>query len=188
MPSWLSLVDVGFLAVALLFAWGGCQKGFAGQIAHILTFFIMGVFLFFGYPALFSYLRGLLRGAEETYLMWLILAATFALGVGVFVLTTKLLAGVVKAQITERADHVWGFVLGFVRGLLLALFGVMLLVMLDASGRVYDKFRAKSHVGRMVCYEVVPRVQPHLTRAVLEEKTREWKDFLLEQEEAGVLE
>ena len=36
MPVWFSFVDMAFLGVALLFAWGGFQKGFAGQVAHIM--------------------------------------------------------------------------------------------------------------------------------------------------------
>ncbi len=188
MPDWLSLVDVGFVAIALLFAWGGFQKGFAGQVAHILTFVIMGVFLFFAYPAIYSYLGRVFRNVEATYLMWLILIGLFLLAVGVFALTSKLLADLLKTQITDGADRGWGFALGLTRGLLTGLFAMIFLVMLEPSARLYDKFRARSHVGRLVCYELVPRVQPHLSRAVLEEKVGTWRDKLMEQEDAGQLE
>ena len=186
-PDWFSFVDMAFLGVALLFAWGGFQKGFAGQVAHILTCLIMGVFLFFAYPAIYSYLSRVLRNVEEAYLMWLLLVCLAALTFGVFVLSSKMLASLLKAQISDRSDHAYGFMLGFIRGALVALFAMIFIVMLGPP-RFYDSFRVKSYVGREVCYNLVPRIQPHLNRATLEEKTKEWKLKLLEQQEAGVLE
>jgi len=81
-PDWLSLIDVAFVAVALLFAMGGFQQGFAGQVAHVITFLVLGVALFFAYPALFSYMGRLFRNLNETYMMWLILAGLVALTLG----------------------------------------------------------------------------------------------------------
>ena len=187
-PNWLSLVDVVFLVVVFLFAWGGSQKGFAEQVSHIITFLALGLLLFFAYPAIFSYLGRVFRGMEPTYLMWLLLAGVVGLCILVFSLASKLLAGMMKTQISDTADMAWGFVLGLLRGTLVALFAMVFLVMLDASGRIYDKFRMKSHAGQLVCYEMVPRIQPHLSRAVLEEKANVLRDKLLEQEEAGVIE
>jgi len=186
-PDWLSFVDVAFLGVALLFAWGGSQKGFAAQVAHILTFLIMGGFLFFAYPAIYSYLAGIFRNLDEAYLMWLLLVCLVALAFGVFVLSCKLLASLLKAQISERSDHVYGFMLGFVRGALVALFAMIFIVMLGPP-RFYDTFRMKSYIGKQVCYNLVPRVQPHLNRGTLEGKVNQWKQKLLEQEQAGELE
>ena len=37
-PDWISLIDIAFAGVALLFGLGGFQKGFAEQVAHIITF------------------------------------------------------------------------------------------------------------------------------------------------------
>ena len=186
-PEWLSFIDVAFLGAALLFAWGGFQKGFAAQIAHILTCLIMGVFLFFAYPAIYNFLSGIFRNLEEAYLMWLLLVCLAALTFGVFVLSNKMLASLLKAQISKRSDHVYGFMLGFIRGALVALFAMIFIVMLGPP-RFYDSFRMKSYVGRQVCYNLVPRIQPHLNRATLEGKVKEWKLKLLEQQEAGVLE
>jgi uncharacterized membrane protein required for colicin V production len=187
MPVWLSFVDLAFLGVALLFAWGGFQKGFAAQISHILTSLIMGGFLFFAYPAIYSYLSGIFRNLEEAYLMWLLLVCLAALTFGVFILTSKMLASMLKAQISKNSDHVYGFMLGFIRGALVALFAMIFIVMLGPP-RFYDSFRVKSYVGKQVCYNLVPRIQPHLNRATLEGKVKEWKLKLLEQQEAGVLE
>jgi uncharacterized membrane protein required for colicin V production len=186
-PEWFSFVDMAFLGVALLFAWGGFQKGFAGQVAHVLTFLIMGGVLFFAYPAIYSYLSRIFRNLEEAYLMWLLLICLAAITFGVFVLSSKMLASVLKTQISDRSDHAYGFMLGFIRGALVAVFAMIFIVMLGPP-RFYDSFRAKSYIGRQVCYKLVPRVQPHLNRATLEEKVKEWKQNLLEKQEAGVLE
>lgn len=185
-PYWVSFVDVAFLGVALLFAWGGFQKGFAGQVAHILTFLIMGGVLFFAYPAIYSYLSRVFRNLEEAYLMWLLLVGLAVVAVGVYVMCSKMLASLLKTQISDRSDHVYGFMLGFIRGTLAALFAMIFIVMLGPP-RFYDSFRAKSYIGRQVCYNLVPRIQPHLNRATLEEKVKDWKLKLMEQEEAGVL-
>lgn len=187
MPDWLSLVDIGFVAVALLFAWSGLQKGFAKQIAHILTFVIMGGFLFFAYPSIFTYFERLFRNVDEIYLMWLILGAVVVLAILIFLFLCKILANLLKAQISDGSDNAYGLVLGLIRGLLVALFAMIFLVMLDSSGRVYDAFSSKSHTGTFVCRELVPRIQPRLVPA-LERNIRQIKDKLLEQEEGGKLE
>ena len=186
-PDWFSFVDIAYLGVALLFAWGGFQKGFAGQVAHIMTFLFMGGFLFFAYPAIYSYLSRVFRNLEEAYLMWLLLICLAALTFGVFVLSSKMLASVLKTQISDRSDHAYGFVLGFIRGALVALFAMIFIVMLGPP-KFYDSFRVKSYIGKQVCYNLVPRIQPHLNRATLEAKVKEWKQKLLEQEDAGKLE
>ena len=186
MPAWLSLVDVVVLIVIALFAWGGFQKGFASQMAYVITFLCAGVLLFFAYPMLFSYFGKVFRGLEETYLMWIILATLLVVGIALYTLFGKLLAGVLKMQISSRADHGWGLVLGLTRGILTTLIVMILVVMLERSGKAYEKFSAKSYVGELVCMEMVPRIQPRLT-ALYENKLEGWKAELLRQEEAGVL-
>ena len=187
-PNWLSLVDLAFVAAALLFALGGFQKGFAGQVAHVITSVSFAIVLFFAYPSIYSYLGRLFRNLNETYLMWLILVGLAVLTVVFFRGVNKLLANVLKTQISERSDRAYGFILGFIRGVLVAVFIMIFLVILDSSGKTYDKFRIKSHVGKLVCYELVPRIQPHMTPAVLEERVNKLRDALIYQEEAGVLE
>ena len=119
--------------------------------------------------------------------MWLLLVGLAALTLGVFVLSSKMLASLLKMQISDRSDRTYGFMLGFFRGVLVALFVMIFIVMLGPP-RFYDSFRMKSYVGKQVCYNLVPRIQPHLNRTTLEGKVKEWKLKLLEQEEAGVLE
>ncbi len=186
-PSWLSLIDLVFLGVVLLFAWGGCQKGFAGQVAHVATLLIFGVTLFAAYPVLFNALDRLFRDLKETYLMWLILVGLGALTFILFLLISKLLARLLKMKFSERSDKVYGFLLGVVRGGLMALLGMIFLVMLG-SPNIYENFRMKSAVGRLVCYELVPRIQPHLTRDSLGTKVQIIREKLLEQEDGGYIE
>jgi uncharacterized membrane protein required for colicin V production len=187
-PSWLSLIDVAFIAAALLFALGGFQKGFAGQVAHVITSVAFAIMLFFAYPSIYSYLGRIFRDLNETYIMWLIFAGLAALTIVFFMGVNKLLANVLKTQISDRSDRAYGFILGLVRGVLVALFVMIFLVILDSSGKTYDKFRAKSQVGKLVCYELVPRIQPRMSRAVLEERVNKLREALIYQEEAGVLE
>ncbi|MDF7825804.1 CvpA family protein [Pontiellaceae bacterium B12227] len=184
MPAWLSLVDVVVVMVIALFAWGGFQKGFASQIAYVITFICGGILLFFVYPMMFSYFGRVFRELQETYLMWVILATLLVLVIALYMLFSKLLAGLLKMQISSRADHGWGLALGLTRGILTSLLIMILVVMLERSGKVYDLFCAKSYAGDLVCREIVPRIQPRLT-ALYESKIDSWKAELMKQEEAG---
>lgn len=186
-PNWLSFVDVGFVAVALLFAWGGAQKGFAAQIAHLLAFVVMGVALFFAYPWLFSHLGRLFRDLEVTFVTWILLLGLLALTISAYLGFHKLVANIVKTQLSDRADHAWGLLLGLLRGAAVALFAMIFLVILNPAG-FYDAFRMKSQVGKLVCYEIIPRIQPNFTRPMLEEKVQKLRSTLLQQEEGGKLE
>ena len=187
LPDWLSWIDVVYVGIALMFAWGGFQKGFAAQVAHILTFLVSGVLLFFAYPALFEYFGRVFRNLDQIYMMWLILAVLLLAAIGIFLLFTKLLARLLKTQITDGSDAIYGLLLGLLRGLLAALFGMILMVMLDSSGKTYDACKSKSYVGKLVCRELVPRIQPRLAPA-LERNIQQLKDKLMEQKEAGMLE
>ena len=184
LPTWLSLVDVLFLVIVLMFTWGGFQKGFAAQLAHVLTFLFGGLLLFFAYPALYAYFGRIFRRLQEAYLMWMLLALLAVVCIGLFILFSKLLAKVIKAQISDGADAGWGIVFGLFRGVLAALLMMILLVMLDRSGTSYDRMRMKSYVGKAVCYEIVPRIQPRLT-SLYENKIRDWQSELLKQDEAA---
>ena len=187
MPAWLSVVDVVILIVIALFGVGGFQKGFASQMAYVITFFCGGVLLFFAYPMLFNYFGKVFRGLEETYLMWIILATLLVLGIALYMLFSKLLAGLLKTQISSRSDHGWGLILGLVRGILTTLMVMILVVMLERSGKAYDVFKAKSYVGKWVCLNLVPQIQPRLT-ALYENKVETWKAELFQRKEAADLE
>ena len=183
-PEWLSFIDVAFVAVALFSAIGGLQKGFAGQVAQVATFVLFGVFLFFAYPGIYSHVAALFQDLDKTYVVWLVLAGLVLLCVFFFIFSSKLLATMLKTQISVRSDRSYGFALGLVRGVLLALFALILLVILGPGG-LSDTLCAKSQVGRLVCRELVPRVQPHLNKKTLSEDFEKMRGSLFQQKEAG---
>ncbi|MEE9368426.1 MAG: CvpA family protein [Pontiella sp.] len=184
-PEWLSYVDVTFVVVALFFAWGGAQKGFAGQMAPILTLLIMAPILYFAYPAIYEALGDLFRRVDEGMLMWLLLVGVVALAVGVFALFSKLLAKMLELQVSPRSDTAYGLILGLVRGTFSGVFVMIFLVMIGPP-KFYESFSAKSYVGTLVCDELVPVIQPNFMKIVHAGKMKGAKAKLLEQEDAGV--
>lgn len=182
MPGWLSFIDIAFVVVVGLFAWGGCQKGFAGQVAHILTALTFGVLLFFAYPYVLSYLDGVFRRLDETYIMWVLVIGLLVLSIFVFALFSKMLASLLKAHLSERSDHVYGFILGTIRGALTALLFMVIIVMLG-SPRIEENFRMKSYTGRFVDRQLVPRVRPHMSHEVWEENIQKVEGKILEKRE-----
>ncbi len=175
MPGWLSFIDVAFVIVVVLFAWGGFQKGFAGQIAHIATALVLGGLLFFAYPHVLGFLGRVFRSIDETYLMWVLVIGLLVLSVFVFILMSKLFASLLKAHLSERSDHVYGLILGTIRGALTALLFMIILMMLG-SPRIEDAFRDKSYTGTFVARELVPRIRPHVSRRVWTENEEKIKN------------
>ena len=186
-PDWLSLIDVAFVAAVLLFALGGFQKGFAGQVAHIITFVAVAIFLFFAYPSIFSYFGRLFRNLNEAYMMWMILAGLAVLAVLGFIFIGKLLANVLKTQISERSDRTYGFTLGLIRGALFSLLALIFLVILGPE-KVRNTLGQKSRVGQLVCYELVPRIQPRVNKSTVGERIDKMREALIHQDEAGLVE
>jgi uncharacterized membrane protein required for colicin V production len=186
-PEWLSLIDIAFIAVALLFALGGLQKGFANQVAHLLTLMGMGAALLVAYPAVFTFLGRIFRNLNETYMTWILMAGVIVLTVLFFILITKILAGFLRMQISDRSDRVYGFLLGFVRGAVMTLIIMALLVILG-SAKFDTVFSEKSRIGRFVCFELVPRIQPRLNKSSVGDGFDRMREALIHQEEAGVVE
>ena len=184
-PEWLSLIDVSYVAVALLFAMGGLQRGFAGQVAHVITFLAAGATLFYAYPAIFSYMGRLFRNLNETYMMWLVLAGLAVLAIVFFIYLSKLLANVLKMQISDRTDRVYGFTLGFVRGALVAVFAMLFLVLMG-SEKIYTVLSERSYVGQIVCYKMVPRIQLHVNKESVGDGIDKMREALIYKEEAGL--
>lgn len=184
LPNWLSYIDVVYVVVCLMFAWGGYQKGFATQLAQVFTFFFVGVLLFFAYPLCFEYFTRVFRSLEQAYLMWILLALLLLAGIGLFILVKKMLAALFKAQISDSVDAGWGLICGFLHGAMVTLIGMIILVMVDRSGKSYDTMRIKSYVGKAVCHHMVPHIQPRLT-TLYENKVQDWQSEMLRREEAA---
>ncbi|MDH3981530.1 MAG: CvpA family protein [Kiritimatiellaceae bacterium] len=184
MPEWLSFIDVVVAVIVLLFAWGGSQKGFAAQVAHVLTFVLMAVLLFFAYPFIYEYLGRVFRNLHETYLMWLLVTGLIVVAFLSYYSFSKLLAGYFETKMSDHADKVNGFLFGFFRGILTVGIVMILLIMLGSEA-AYQKFNAKSQVGQLVCRELIPRIQPHASRSVLNTKVDAVRGKLMQREEAG---
>jgi uncharacterized membrane protein required for colicin V production len=184
-PEWLSFIDVAFVVVVLFSAMGGFQKGFSGQIAQVITFVLFGIFLFFAYPAIYNHMVALFHGLDKVYVMWLALAGMVVLFILIFILLSKLLATILKTQMSERSDRTYGLTLGVIRGILVAFIGMILLVILGPA-TLPDTLCEKSQVGRLVCREMVPRIQPHLNKEEFSEDFEKMRSSLFQQKEAEI--
>lgn len=180
----ISLIDVAFVCVVLLFAWAGCQKGFAAQVAPILTLAAFGGILFFIYPPVFDFLKGLLYTLSDTSVMWIILGLVLILAGFLFVSSNKLFARILKAKVTNGADRAWGLCLGLIRGMLVALLVLILFIMVGPRNQ-HEILPGKSYVGNMVYHRLVPRIQPHFEPSEVGDKIDLLRNKLLEQEDAG---
>jgi uncharacterized membrane protein required for colicin V production len=172
------------VCVVLLFTWAGCQKGFAAQVAPVLTLAVFGGILFYAYPHIFSYFEDLFYKISDAYVMWGILAVVAILMAGLFIVSNKLFAKILKAQVTDRTDKVYGFILGLIRGTLFTLLGLILIVMIGPRD-YHEQLTEKSHVGRLVCQRLVPRIQPHMTSPEVEKRIDQLRSKLLEQDDAA---
>lgn len=186
MPTWLSWIDIVYIGVGLLFAWGGYQKGFSKQIAHILTFLMSGLFLFFAYPPLYDSLHKKFPDFNGAYLIWILFITLLLLSFLIFKLFTLWLSGKVKATLSERDDHIYGCSLGLIRGLLFGLLAMILLVILDPA-RTYEPFSKKSYMGKFVCKKVIPKIQPRLNRDAFKSDIRRLQNRMLSQPDAGII-
>jgi uncharacterized membrane protein required for colicin V production len=184
-PEWLSFIDIAFIAVVLLFGLGGVQRGFASQVAHIVTFLALGILLFSAYPAIFNLFGKVFRSVNETYMMWVLLAGLVLLAIVFFIFISKLLANILKMQISDHTDRVWGFLFGTVRGALGVLIALVFLIILGPE-KIYDVLSEKSQIGKLVCYEMVPRIQPHVNKSSVGDGFNRMRDALIRQEEAGL--
>lgn len=159
LPDWLSYIDVVFLLVVLLFAWGGSQRGYAAQVASAIAFVIMSGVMLFAYPSLFEFFSGAMKGFDARFLMWLALAAIGVFGFVIYLLVDLLTAQLVEKEMSVRADKMNGFFLGLVRGVFIGIFVMTLIVMLGPT-QMHDHFQKKSAIGGLICNELAPRIQP----------------------------
>lgn len=173
-PVWFSFIDVAFVMAVILFAWGGYQKGFAAQVAHILAFIILGGLLLFAYPHIQGFLITRIH-VNETLIMWGLVALLIGLSVVAFLLISKLLVSMLKPQVTESTDQTFGLLLGMVRGALAALLFMIFLTMLGPQG-VVNKMCEKSYTGRFVVYRVVPQIQRYRNSPIVTEGIQKVED------------
>lgn len=182
-PDWLSYIDIAFILVILLFAWGGLQDGFAGELIHLLTFTIMGVILFFVYPSLFDYLNRIFRNVNNDNIISALFIALFVMAYFVFKLVNTLAPYLMVKEISTRLDKIEGVLLGTFHGVFVAVFSLIFMIMLGTP-EVYDTAREKSYAGKFVCYELVPRIHPQFPMdLIIERRVQKIRDKLFQQDD-----
>jgi len=188
MPGWWSWIDATVVVVVLTFVWGAAQKGFAAQISRVAALAFLSVTLFFAYPPLFKLLQGKFSSLSDAGAMWILLLLLGLLSVLLYVLLATWLAKRLKANVSPRTDHVLGGVLGGVLGIMATLLA-MTFIVIFGHPKFHDLLSKKSKVGRFVCRDLVPRIQPHLTTGSVENKLDAGKEYFLQhRREGGALE
>lgn len=186
-PEWMSLIDLSFVVLVLLFGMSGFQQGYARQLVHVFSYLLGMVFLLFLYPLLFNFVSYSCPGCSETYLIWAMLLGMIFVGIGVFMLVVRLMARRFKAEASGGKDRSMGFLFGMIRGGLLLLFVLMYAAILG-SRESRDVMAGKSVVGEVVCEVLAPQAQPRMEKGSISEWGERIQRRLLEREEAGVLE
>ena len=182
MPGWLSFIDIAVVLVVVFFAWSGLQKGFAGQVAHFLTVLIFGGLFYFGYRPLFIVMARLFRGIDDAYIMWLLAVGLLVLAFVIFILISKLLAQLLKANMSDVTDRVCGLLLGAGRGFLMVLLGLALTLLL-APLSVQDTICGESRFGRFVTLKVVPRIRPRVDPVIWKKNKNRVEQRIQEERE-----
>jgi uncharacterized membrane protein required for colicin V production len=111
---------------------------------------------------------------NQTLLIWILVILLTVAAFFFFIFTNKLLVKVLKFQISDKADHVYGVLLGLLRGVILVLFALSLVVILGPKG-TREKVEKKSRVGQFVCQRIVHHVQPYLTPSFFEKGVEDLK-------------
>jgi uncharacterized membrane protein required for colicin V production len=165
LPSWLNALDIVFIATALLFAWKGMRKGIFLQAVHIMMFLIMGVVFLCAYSPIFDYLGYTLRNMNEDGLEWLACVLMLIVSCVIYVLARKCFSWLGLMDMADEPNRIYGCLLGFIRGMLSIIF-IMIFLSILGPPKIYDGFSMKSRTGKLVCFELLPRIQPHRSRGM----------------------
>lgn len=171
MNEWLNVIDLSIALIILLFTVGGYQKGFASQIAFLVTSAFAAITLFFAYPLLYNWLGDLYHRMEHVQVMWILLFVLFLLAVLLFAGINKLLAKLAESQLSSSFDQIVGGLFGFIKITLFA--GVILtLAAMISPHTLAPPMSQNSKVGKWICYKVVPKVQPRFDNSSIAEHAR----------------
>ena len=183
MHTWLNWVDIiGFLIV-LFSSMGGYQSGFAKIVAQLVSFITFVFCLFFVYPPLHEYVREVYSWLGESYLVWALLLSIVLFSYLLFSLSTRLLIHLLKRQVSERTDRIYGATLGFCRGILL-LFSVLVFLAMVGPKNLRKLMKEDSHMGRFVIMKAVPYIQPYLSEETIGDEIRKLQDRLMVRPDA----
>ncbi|MAI20759.1 MAG: hypothetical protein CMF28_06000 [Kiritimatiellaceae bacterium] len=170
-----SVLDVGVGVLALLFGIFGLREGFARQLATLITFVLTMVALYVAYPILLEYLAGNFPEWSVGTVTGLGLLALALLSIGLFVLLKQVLASAMLANLSDGTDKGMGFVLGLLRGGVLAVLLLSVVAQLGSEG-VRSRMQDGSWVGRWVCDRVAPLAAEYVNRERLGEQMDALRD------------
>lgn len=170
-----SVLDVVVGVLALMFGIFGLRAGFARQLATLLTFVLTMVVLYVAYPVLLEYLAGNFPEWSMAMVTGVGLAALALLSIGLFVLLKQVLASAMLANLSDGTDKGMGFVLGLLRGGVLAVLLLSVVAQLG-SENIRLRMRDTSWVGRWVCERVAPMAAEYVNRERLGEQVDALRD------------
>ncbi len=170
-----SVLDVGVGVLALLFGIFGLREGFARQLATLITFVLTMVALYVAYPVLLEYLAGNFPEWSVATVTGVGLVALALLSIGLFVLLKQVLASAMLANLSDGTDKGMGFVLGLLRGGVLAVLLLSVVAQLGSED-IRMRMRDTSWVGRWVCDRVAPMAAEYVNRERLGEQVDALRD------------
>ena len=160
-PEMLYTIDILFVAFVLLFGVIGLLRGFSGELASLLTLFVLLGALCFSYPSLTQIAAenwGTLSPEAIQALVLLVLLLGSAI---LFFLMHLLFRQMFKERMGMVFHRVAGGFVGLLRGGLIALCMMTGLSILPSEA-LYARLSEKSVIGGWVCHTLTPWVHPRL--------------------------
>ena len=160
-PEVLYTIDILFVAFSLLFAVIGLWRGASGELASLLTLFLLLGTICFYYPALTQIAALQWDTLPAAAIQGLVLVVLLLSALIISVLLSKLLKQVWKSTVGVVIDKITGIFVGFLRG---ALIGISLLAALSLvpNEDLYLLLSEKSEIGGWVCTRFTPWLHPRL--------------------------
>jgi len=160
-PEVLYTIDILFVAFVLLFAMIGLLRGFSGELASLLTLFVLLGAVLFSYPVLTQIAAenwGTLSPGAIQAVVLLILVLGSAI---LFFLMHLLFRQMFKERMGMVFHRIAGGFVGLMRGGLIALCLMAGLSLLPDEA-LYAKLSEKSVIGGWVCNTLTPWVHPRM--------------------------
>jgi len=160
-PEMLYTIDILFVAFALLFLVVGLLRGFSGELASLLTLFVLLGAVCFSYPMLTQIAAELWTTLSPTAIQSLVLLVLVLVSVILFFLMHLLFRQMFKERMGMVFHRIAGGFVGLLRGGLLALC-LMAALSLLPNEALYAKLSEKSVIGGWVCNVFTPWLHPRL--------------------------
>lgn len=160
-PEMLYTIDILFAAFVLFFAVVGLWRGLSGELASLLTLFVLLGGLCFYYPSLTQMAAQMWDSLPAKVVQGLVLMVLLLASFILSCLLRILFKAMFKSALGVLADKVMGVGVGMLRG---ALIGISLMAALSLmpSEELYMMLSEKSVVGGWVCNHFTPWLYPRL--------------------------